>query len=101
MKTQKTRHNRLSLLLILTLAGPALALEEALPLQAVNEVLQTRIEQQVGSSLEREFYNLSASWEVPPRDAAAATDHLTDQPAAVDCTPPPMAPVTQKYLSAR
>jgi hypothetical protein len=101
MKTQKTQHSRLPLLLILTLAGPALALEETLPMQAVNEALQTRIEQQVGSSLEREFYNRSASRQASPRDAATATNHRSDQPAAVDCSSPPMAPVTQQYLSAR
>ena len=45
-------------------------------MQAVNEVLQTRIEQQVGSSLEREFYNRSASRQASPRDTATATDTL-------------------------
>ena len=100
MKTQKPQHIRVPLLLILTLAGPALALEETRPMQAVNEVLQSRIDQRLGNSLERELYKRIESWPAPPRDVDTATNHRSDQPAAADSTPP-MAPVTQQYLSAR
>ena len=69
--------------------------------KAVNEVLQTRIDQQIGDSLEREFYNRSASRQASPRDAATATNDPADDPAQADCPVLPIAPLIHQYLSAR
>ena len=99
MKTQKQQLT--GLIFLLALAGPALALEEVLPMQAVNEALQTRIDQQIGDSLEREFYNRSASRQASPRDAATATNDPADDPAQADCPVLPIAPPIHQYLSAR
>ena len=99
MKTQKQQLT--GLIFLLALAGPALALEEVLPMQAVNEALQTRIDQQIGDSLEREFYNRSASRQASPRDAATATNDPADDHAQADCPVLPIAPPIHQYLSAR
>jgi len=99
MKTQKQQLT--GLIFLLALAGPALALEEVLPVQGVNELLQTRIDQQIGDSLEREFYNRSASRQASPRDAATATNDPADDPAQADCPVLPIAPPIHQYLSAR
>ncbi|MBP6699892.1 MAG: hypothetical protein KA135_01510 [Halioglobus sp.] len=99
MKTQKQQLT--GLIFLLALAGPALALEEVLPMQAVNEALQTRIDQQIGDSLEREFYNRSASRQASPRDAATATNDPADDPAQADCPVLPIAPPIHQYPSAR
>ena len=99
MKTQKQQLT--GLIFLLALAGPALALEEVMPVQGVNELLQTRIDQQIGDSLEREFYNRSASRQASPRDAATATNDPADDPAQADCPVLPIAPPIHQYLSAR
>jgi hypothetical protein len=101
MKTQKPRYSRLSLVLILTLAGPALALEETRPIPSVIEVLQNRIDQGLGRALEPGFARLSESRQAPPRAADTATNQRSDQAAAADGTTPPIVPITQQYLSAR
>ena len=99
MKTRKPQLTGLTLLL--ALAGPALALEEALPVQGVNELLQTRIDQQIGDSLEREFYSRSESWQAPSLVGDTATNDPADNPMEADCPALPIAPPTHQYLSAR
>jgi len=99
MKTQKPQFT--GLILLLALAGPTLALEEALPVQGVNELLQTRIDQQIGDSLEREFYRRSESWQAPSLVGDTATNDPADNPAQADCPVLPIAPPTHQYLSAR
>jgi hypothetical protein len=99
MKTQKPQLT--GIILLLALAGPALALEESLPVPGVNEVLQTRIDQQIGDSLEREFYSRSESWQAPSRVGATATNDPGDKPAQADCPVLQIAPLTHQYLSAR
>ncbi len=99
MKTQKQQLT--GLIFLLALAGPALALEEVRPVQGVNELLQTRIDQQIGDSLEREFYSRSESWQAPSRVGDTATNDPADNPAQADCPVLPIAPPIHQYLSAR
>jgi hypothetical protein len=99
MKTQKQQLT--GLILLLALAGPALALEEALPLRGVNEVLQTRIDQRIGDALEREFYSRSESRQATSRVGATATNDPADKHAQADCPVLPIAPLIHQYLSAR
>ncbi|MGL4564333.1 MAG: hypothetical protein ACRCVD_03490 [Halioglobus sp.] len=99
MKTQKQQLT--GLILLLALAGPALALEETVPVQGVNELLQTRIDQQIGDSLESEFYRRSESWQTPSLVGDTATNDPADNPAQADCPVLPIAPPTHQYLSAR
>ena len=99
MKTQKPQLT--GLILLLALAGPTLALEETVPVQGVNELLQTRIDQQIGDSLEREFYRRSESWQAPSLVGDTATNDPADNPAQADCPVLPIAPPTHQYLSAR
>lgn len=99
MKTQKPQLT--GLILLLALAGPALALEESLPLRGVNEVLQTRIDQRIGDALEREFYSRSESRQATSRVGDMATNDPADKHAQADCPALPIAPLIHQYLSAR
>lgn len=99
MKTQKQQLT--GLILLLALAGPALALEEALPAQGVNEVLQTRIDQRIGDALEREFYSRRESRQATSRVGDMATNDPADKHAQADCPALPIAPLIHQYLSAR
>ncbi len=99
MKTQTPQLT--GLVLLLALAGPAVALEETRPLQGINELLQTRIDKQLGKSLERALYNYSESWQDRSRVGDTATNGPADKHAQADCPVLPIAPPIHQYLSAR
>ena len=99
MKTQKQQLT--GLILLLAFAGPALSLEEILPAQGVNELLQARIDQQIGDSLAHEFYRRSESWQAPSRVVDTATSDPADSPAEADSPVLPITPPNHQYLSAR